>query len=486
MAQKKLWTYTAAAISIALLLVTFFPSFADENEGKKQSTAITEENIPVVPVDFRHVAKKSIPAVVSIKVKVTSRLNPWGEEGGSESSDTSSSPENLEEFWKNFFGLSKKRAAAPQPFSGLASGFIVSADGYVLTNSHVVQDASEVVVTLDDSREFNAKTIGFDRNIDVALLKIDATDLPYLALGDSDKLEVGEWVAAIGNPLGLQASLTVGVVSATGRNNLDLTRIEDFIQTDAAINRGNSGGPLLDLDGKVIGINTAIVTTMATGGYMGIGFAIPSNLAQHVMEELRTNGRVSRGFIGILLQPIDKNLAQSFNLTTTHGALVTEVTRDSPAEKAGIKSGDIITKLNGRVMINIAALRNAISLMKPASKVDLTLVREGKTMTVSVEVAEFPGTGKETIAQYEKLGFEVETGPALSNEGGVIVTKVAPGSVASWAGLKVGAVILEVNQKKIETVEQFQQEIASTPTNKPVLFLIKQGGLTRFISLKVE
>jgi serine protease Do len=463
-------------IAAAALLL---PSF--DNISPSESS----RNIPSAPVDFRSVAKKAIPAVVSIKVKLNqAKKSLWD-------SDSSSEDEELEQLWRRFFGVggSKRRQAETspqkQPFSGLASGFIVSADGYILTNSHVVESASEVAVTLEDGRDFTAKVIGFDTNIDIALLKIDADNLPHLSLGNSDALEVGEWVAAIGNPLGLQASLTVGVVSATGRNNLDITRVEDFIQTDASINRGNSGGPLLDLQGEVMGINTAIVTNMANGGYMGIGFAIPSNMAKHVMEELRATGRVTRGFVGFLLQPIDRNLAQSFNLPNTHGALVSEVTKGSPAEAAGIKSGDIVTKFNGKAILNIASLRNAISLMTPSSKGELTILRNGETLDLPVEIAEFPGTGKKGAAQYEKLGFEVENSSG-SDEEGIIDSKVAPNSIASWAGLKAGAQIVEVNQKKIASVHAFQKELADTPEGRPILLLVKQGGLTRFISLRVE
>ena len=212
-------------------------------------------------------------------------------------------------------------AESEQPVVGQASGFIVSPDGEILTNSHVVKDMSEIKVVLNDGREFNAKVVGMDPNTDVALLKIDAKDLPYLKLGDSNALDVGQWVVAIGNPLGLQASLTVGVVSAKGRNNLDLTRIEDYIQTDAAINRGNSGGPLLNLDAEVVGMNTAIVTNMANGGYMGIGFSIPSNLLRAVMDDLKSTGTFKRGYLGVVLQQIDENLAQSFGLEKAQGRL---------------------------------------------------------------------------------------------------------------------------------------------------------------------
>lgn len=474
------------SLSTTALLLTLLPSF-NADIVAKESTEPRQ-----LSTDFRAVAKKAIPAVVSIKVKGAavpqsmsgSSAGPgWRGLEGDGLGGGSNDP--LEEFWKNFFGGSRRQQEAPQPFSGQASGFLVSADGYVITNAHVVSEAAETTVGLNDGRDFPAKVIGFDSNIDIALLKIDAKDLPYLVLGDSDNLEVGQWVCTVGNPLGLQASLTVGVVSATGRNNLDLTRIEDFIQTDAAINRGNSGGPLLDLNEEVVGVNTAIVTNMATGGYMGIGFAIPSNLAKHVMDQLKTNGHVSRGFIGIMLQPIDSNLAQSFGLPSTQGALITDISTASPAERAGLKQGDIITKINGRPVANISALRNTISLMQPTTEVSLTVLRDGKSLTIPVIVAEFPGNEKIALNLYNKLGFEVEATKSVS-EGGVTISKVAPASIAAWAGLRQGAIILEVNQQKVTSVEEFQRLLSSAPTDRPILFLIKQGGITRFISLKVS
>lgn len=495
MLEKKIVKRSGAVVVAIALMLTTFSSFKEQASSDelgysaaKSSGEKGEKGASLQVADFRPVAKKAIPAVVSIKVKGKTTPTLGGlfsdEEG---SSGNGSDP--MEDFWRNFFGgMAKRRQENSQPFAGLASGFIVGKDGLILTNSHVVRDASEVVVTLNDGREFKAQVVGSDPNIDIALLKIDAKELPYLSLGDSDKLEVGEWVCTIGNPLGLQASLTVGVVSATGRNNLDLTRIEDFIQTDAAINRGNSGGPLLDLAGDVVGINTAIVSNM--GGYMGIGFAIPSNMAKYAMEELQSNGHLSRGFVGILLQPIDQNLAQSFQLSNTQGALVAEVTRNSPAEKAGIKQGDIITKLNGKTVHNMAALRNTISLMKPSSKVELTVMREGKTMVIPVEIGEYPGSNKDVKAQFEKLGFEVEEVPAEASQGraesSVVISKISAGSVAEWAGLQKGTEILEVNHDKVQNVEQFQRALAQGEAGKPILFLVKQKGITRFISLKVS
>jgi serine protease Do len=290
--------------------------------------------------------------------------------------------------------------------------------------------------------------------------------------------------------LGLQASLTVGVVSATGRNNLDIARIEDFIQTDAAINRGNSGGPLLDLNGNVVGINTAIASNM--GGYMGIGFAIPSNMANHVMHELIDNGSVSRGYLGVTLQAVDQDLAKAFGLDAVTGALIADVRKESPAEKSGIRQGDIVMSYNGTKVANVASLRNAVALMKPGTQVSLTVLRDGKQMQVPVAIAPFPAS-TELAGQVEsKYGFEVENvtpkiakNLGLIGDKGVVVSKVRPGSPAAWAGIQKGALVLEVNKKAIETVEEFNKALEAASAEQPILLLIKQDDQKRFISFKV-
>lgn len=338
--------------------------------------------------DFRGVAKKAIPAVVSIKVQAKKKSPFSGEDSGEAPFDFFGG----QDLWQ-FFGLPKRES---QVLSGQASGVLVSPEGHILTNSHVVHDMDAINVQLTDGREFKAKVLGEDPNSDLALIKIDGDNFPYLTLGNSDDLEVGQWVAAIGNPFGLQATLTVGVVSAKSRNNLDIVKYEDFIQTDAAINRGNSGGALLTLDGEVIGINTAIATNTGAG-YIGIGFAIPSNMAKHVMEEILSDGKVSRGFMGVTLQSIDYNLAQSFGLNKVEGALVTSVVKNSPADKAGLQVEDIILRYNDKPVENAAALRNAIYMMRPGTKVMLTILRKERQIQVPLEVADF--TEDKTVAQ---------------------------------------------------------------------------------------
>lgn len=435
--------------------------------------------------DFRGVAKKAIPAVVSIKVqskKKQSFGNPSSEDpfdffGGGD-------------LW-NFFGI-PRRDLRSQPLEGQASGVIVSPNGYILTNSHVVHGMDDITVQLNDGREFPAKVLGDDTNSELALIKIDADQLPFLTLGNSDDLEVGQWVAAVGNPFGLQATLTVGVVSAKSRNNLDITRYEDFIQTDAAINRGNSGGPLITLDGEVIGINTAIATTTASG-YIGIGFAIPSNMAKNFMDQILSSGKISRGFLGISLQSIDYNLAKAFGLKKVEGALVTNVSKNSAADRAGLQSEDIILRINDRPVENAAALRNAVYLLKPGTQVTLTVLRKDHLIQIPVTIGEF--SENTTVAampsQKNSLGIEIsnitpEVAQQLGNiqDQGVIVTRVDPSSIAAMAGLKKGALILAINRQKIANVDEFNQALAQAPKDRPLLLQIKQGDIYLFLSLQ--
>lgn len=440
--------------------------------------------------DFTAVAKHAIPAVVSIQVKIPAKQSTSFFGSGQDNFEFFGN----EDFFQRFFGTPRNENKQEQQQTvGQASGFIISQDGNILTNSHVVRDATEISVILNDGREFKGKLVGVDPNTDVALVKIEADNLSYLKLANSDDVEIGQWAIAIGNPLGLQASLTVGVISAKGRYNLDLASIEDFLQTDAAINRGNSGGPLLNIDGEVMGMNTAIVANMGTGGYMGIGFAIPSNILNHVVEQLLKTGSVTRGFLGITLQAIDSDLAQAFGLKNLQGALVADVSKGSPAEKAGLKQGDVIQTYNHKPVTNMGALRNAIALMSPGTRVTLTVLREGKTVEIPVVIGEYPTTTPVAAVKNDnQLGFEVQDltpdlgrSLGLTEDKGVVITKVDPNSAAAWAGLKKGAIISAINQKRVETVEQFNTVLKDMPHGRPVLLLIKQGDAIRFISLKV-
>ncbi len=437
--------------------------------------------IETKPKSFTEIAKKSIPAVVSIKVK--------GKKGDGDQYDQLN-----QDLWQYFFGIPRQPSPQqpPMPEIGQATGFIVSPDGYILTNDHVVRGADEIFVTLNDNREFKGKIVGQDPHTDLAVVKIDAHNLPFLKLGDSDKLEPAEPVMAVGNPFGLQASVSVGVVSAKGRNNIDNSNL-DFIQTDAAINRGNSGGPLINEEGEVVGINSAIITSGAAGGCVGVGLAIPSNVAQHIMEQLISTGGVTRGFMGVTLQQVDQDLAIAFGLDRAEGALVADVAKGSPAEKAGLRQGDIITQYNSQKAVNITALRNAISLMKPGTKVNLTVLRHGKNLTIPIEIGSFP-TSQTFVANREnKLGFEVENltpditrNLGLLGEQGVVISKVEPGSPAAWAGIKKGALLIAINQKQVQSIDDVNDALSKAESGKPVLLLVKQGEATRFVSLKVN
>jgi serine protease Do len=439
---------------------------------------------------FISVGKEAIPAVVWIKVKSSVKERSLGNHKDSHDFFDS-------DFLQQFFGFPND--LYEMPIAGQASGFIISPDGYILTNSHVVHEMSEITVVLNDEREFTAKVIGQDINTDLALLKIEATGLPYLRLGDSNNLEVGQWVVAIGNPFGLQASLTVGVVSAKGRNNLSLSPVENYIQTDAAINRGNSGGPLLNLDGEVIGINTAIITDGGLG-YAGVGFAIPSNFAKYDIEQIKEKGSVSRGFIGVMLQQMDANLAKGFGLEKAEGAVVTEVTKDSPAEKAGIKQGDVILKYNDQPVVSVGALRNAVSMTAPGKTINFMVLRGKETVQIPVTITIFPNAQNQPIGKTEEesqkeniLGIDVQAlTPEIANslgykeQKGVVISKVKAGSVGAWAGLKKGALILEVNRQPVNDVEQFNSALKSAEKGKPLLLLVKQGDLINYLSVKVN
>jgi len=426
---------------------------------------------------FSSVAKKAIPAVVFIQAEKQSSPSPLFD-------GRPSSPLFQDDFFEYFFGRQQQE---PKTVKSSGSGFIVAEDGYILTNNHVVQDQKKLTVKLSDGREFTAKVIGQDPATDLAVLRIEANGLPTLGLGNSDTLEVGQWVVAIGNPLGFQETLTVGVVSAKGRSNLDIANFEDFIQTDASINRGNSGGPLLDIDGDVVGINTAIISSM--GGYTGIGFAIPSNMASRVMQELIEKGSVTRGYLGVVLQPLDASLATAFHLKNQEGALVAETLPDTPAAKAGMQAGDVILEYNGIKVANVASFRNAVAMMKPNDTLHLKIKREDKLLAIDVTIDALSKekavsfSGKQWGLDVQDLTEELAQKLSVSVLEGVVVSKVEKESVADFAGIKPGAVVLSVNKKPVNSSEEFQQAIALTPKSAPLLLYLRQGKIARYVSL---
>lgn len=485
--------------SLIVLLFTAFSSFgfslttdtvkpALDTVKATSNSPSTKELLSKISDGFSSVAKKGTPSVVYIQVKTKA---PERRSQGSDPFDFFN-----DEFFQRFFGSppqSRSQEEAPQKGGGQGSGFIVSDDGYILTNNHVVKDADEITVKLENGKEAEATIVGTDPDTDLAVIKINESDLPFLDLGNSDDLDVGEWVIAIGSPFGLNATVTVGVVSAKGRNDLRLSTFEDFIQTDAAINPGNSGGPLLNLDGDVVGINTAIVS--GSGGYMGIGFAIPSNMAKEIMRQIIDKGSVTRGFMGVTLQAIDQDLAKSFNLKNIEGVLITDVVKDSPASEAGLEQGDVILEHNGKKVQSLGAFRNAVALMPPESKLSLSIDRDGEKKQITVEIGVRPdtleGMGGQTIS---KLGIDVDDlTPELakkfgyqSADKGVIVSQVSPNSPAHKEGIRPGTIILSVNKQAVESVLQFHSLMKEAEKDNHVLLLLKQGPFTRFLALKLK
>ncbi len=473
--------FLALAVS-AFFLTNFSLGFCIESLSKQTSQ------------DFTQIAKTAIPAVVAIKVQ-TNASPKMTQYPRQDSQELDPFDFFQDDFWNRFFGLppgNDPRYHQKQPRIGQGSGFVVSEDGYILTNAHVVKDADMITVSFNDGKEYQAKLIGLDASTDIALVKIEAKQLPFLKLGDSDNLEIGQWVIAIGNPLGFQASLTVGVVSAKGRNDLKLAKIENFIQTDAAINRGNSGGPLLNLDGKVVGINTAIASN--TGGYVGIGFAIPSCMVEPIMNQLIATGSVAHGFIGVNIQKMDQELAKAFGLDRIEGALIADIIKDSPAEKAGLQRGDIIVKLNQKPIESVPALVNAISFMAPGTKANLTINRNSKIMEIPIVVGTSPEDTPPVAAKKAGfLGIEVQNlTPDLAQQlgyledKGVVIKRVDPGSLAAMAGLRRGDLILSINRKTVSNTEEFSRIASEALKSKDILFLIKQDGYSKFLALKVE
>ena len=378
---------------------------------------------------------------------------------------------------------------------GMGTGVIVDKEGHILTNNHVVAGADEISVRLPNEKTYKAKLIGTDPKTDLAVIQIKGADLSEARLGDSDSLKIGEWVVAAGNPFGLTNSITAGIVSAKGRSFMGGGQFEDFIQTDAAINPGNSGGPLVNLKGEVVGINTAIFSR--SGGYMGIGFAIPVNMAKTVMTSLIKSGKVVRGWLGVGIQPITEDLAQSFGYSGTEGALVGHVEPNGPADKAGILQGDIITSLDNQKIKTVNQLRNIIASMKPGSKLEVGLLRDGKKQDITVKITELQ-TQKELEPEQEvessvDLGIAVETlneriAQQLGSKkrDGVVVKNVRPGGIGESATLQPRDIIVSVNGTKVRDVSEFNTAVKNADLKKGIRFLVETQGMERFVFLKGE
>ena len=443
---------------------------------------------------FAEIAEKASPAVVGIKAEKTIEqyYSPMGEDQFYKFFDPFE-----DDIFDYFFRRQRQqrprqRSVQPKPRQvAQGSGFIISSDGYILTNNHLVNEADKVIVQLMDEKELEAKIIGSDADSEVAVIKIDADDLAFLELADSDAVKVGEWVLAIGNPFGLSHTVTAGIVSAKGRSGLGLTALENFIQTDAAINFGNSGGPLLNLDGKVIGINTAIV---GASGNIGIGFAIPSNMAKGVYEQLVESGTVVRGFLGVGIDDLKPEVSVSLGLKKdAKGVLIPEVTEGSAADKAGIKPYDVIVEFEGHPVEKANELLGRVAALKPGAKVTIVILRDGRRKTLTAELDKRPpadqlgATKSETT---EQLGLTIQNltddlAERLGYEGlsGVVVKRVEPGSLAAYAGITPGVLIMEVNRKPIRNTEEFDEAIKQVAKGEIVLLRIRVKNYTRIVGL---
>jgi len=437
-----------------------------------------------------NIVKQAKPAVVHIKVEKTSKRSPHG----------GSMPEEMfnHPFFEQFFGPQfRQQQPRQQEYTqrGQGSGFIISKDGFILTNNHVVEGADVIKVNLSDDREFEAKIVGTDPQTDVALLKIeDPHNLPVLPLGDSSLLEAGEWVIAIGNPFGLSQTVTVGVVSATGRNSVGINEYENFIQTDAAINPGNSGGPLINGRGEVVGINTALFSR--TGGYMGIGFAIPVNMAKSIEDQLQKHGKVTRGWLGVVIQNLDKDLAESFGLKQAGGILVSEVQKDSPASAAGIKQGDVIIHLNGIKLEDVSDLRNKVALIEPESTAVLLVIRDGREKKIQVTIGEQPSnfskkggqdSRTESLEKFgltlQKLSADIAEKLGYDKKSGLLISDVKSGSPAETAGLKPGQLVEEVNKTKVANLKDLKKVLKRSPDSDKILLRVRSGNYSTYVVL---
>ncbi len=401
------------------------------------------------------------------------------------------------DFFRKYFDEIPKGYGPPaQERSSLGSGFIISSDGYVITNNHVVSNAEEIVVRLNDRREFTAELIGTDKRSDIAVLKIDAINLPTLKLGDSSNLDVGEWVLAIGSPFGFDHSVTAGIISAIGRS-LPNENYVPFIQTDVAINPGNSGGPLFNLDGEVIGVNSQIYSR--TGGFMGLSFAVPVNVVKNVYQQLRENGRVARGWLGVLIQDVTRELAESFDMPHPHGALIAKVLSDGPAEKSGLEVGDIIVKFNGKKVSFSSDLPPLVGSTPVNSNVPVEIIRRSKHKTIQVKISELPSEDN-VVAKNEIEMPDSDTNPLNViakdltkdqkkeldiDDQGVLVEEVQAGP-AQKAGIRQGDVILMINNIKIKNVSHFDELIKGLPKGRSIPILIQRQGGPIFLALKID
>ncbi|MBA4148912.1 MAG: DegQ family serine endoprotease [Verrucomicrobia bacterium] len=435
---------------------------------------------------FAPVVKKVAPSVVQVNVSSKARI--------AEHPDLPFNDPLFRRFFGDQFHGQQRRGTQQAPRRGQGSGVVVTKEGYILTNNHVVDGADEVTVVLHDRREFNARVIGKDPKTDIAVLKIEADNLPYLPLANSDKIEIGDIVLAVGNPFGIGQTVTMGIISATGRGNMGID-YEDFIQTDAAINPGNSGGALVDAQGRLIGINTAILSR--SGGNQGIGFSVPVNLARNVMESLVQDGRVVRGYVGIAIQDLNPALAEQFNVKQTSGALISEVKENAPAAKAGLQIGDVVVQWNGADIRDSRQLKLQVAQTRPNQKATVKVMRDGKAKTVSITPKELPGSevasksssredsSANTLRGVEVGDIDIAARSHLrlpANMKGALVTVVDGDSAAFAAGLRDNDVILEINRKAVKSAAE-AIDLGKTVKTSKVLLRVWSNGGTRYIAV---
>lgn len=448
------------------------PLFLESNRKGGEADAPVKD----VPTDilstqraFSNVSKKVTPAVVNISTVSRKKIiQPFFE---------------ANPFFEDFFGGPQTRQN-----KSLGSGFLISRDGYIVTNDHVVRDAESIQVKLSNDKVYDAKVVGGDQKTDIAVIKINAVDLPTAVLGDSDKLEVGQWAIAIGNPFGLDRTMTVGVISATGRSNMGIETYENFIQTDASINPGNSGGPLLNVYGEVIGINTAIV---AAG--QGIGFAIPVNMAKPIFSQLIAKGSVSRGYMGVTIQPVTEDLAKSFGLSKAKGALINDVIKGGPADKAGVRQGDVITGLNGNEVKDPSHLQRLVAETGIGKNAKITIFRDGKVLELNITLASADAAprqrqksergGSQPGGDIDLLGLSVEN----SDQGdGVVVIDAVRGGAAAESGIKRGDVIVSINRKRTANTMEYARVIQQASRTGNLTILVRRGDASIYFALRIK
>jgi serine protease Do len=472
-------TLLALVIAVALVGAGYGMSSAVKTADHPAAVLTQTSEIPMVPANFSDLAEKVRPGVVNIQVVKTVKNAGFGV------------PFPFRTPFGDFFGPFSGENPHQMPMQqGVGSGFVISSDGYILTNNHVVDDANQIKIKLADGKEYDAKVVGRDPKTDLALLKAEgASNLQPLRLGDSDSLKVGNWVVAVGSPFGLEQTVTAGIVSAKGRV-IGSGPYDNFIQTDASINPGNSGGPLLNTDGQVIGINTAIFSQ--SGGNVGIGFAIPVNMAKEIVPQLKEKGHVTRGWLGVGIQKITPELAKSFGLKDEKGALVSQVVKGGPADKAGIETGDVIVEFDGKIVADSNDLPRMVAPLPVGKTVSVKVSRSGNVADREVKIGQLEEQ-KEEVANAstrKPLGMtvqnitpEIAKGLGLKSETGVVVANVIPGSPAAQADIRSGDVIQQVNKKPVKNVEDFKQRIENAKDQETVLLLIQRGESTLFAAL---